>query len=774
LLYNTNHMFWADEVAEKLKVRNLPLEHVDDMKTPSGHVHVGSLRGVVIHDLVHNALLNQEVKSVYTYVINDMDPMDGLPIYLSQEKYLPEMGKPLFMVPSPEEGFGSYAEYFAKEFIEVIEKIGSHPEIIWSSHLYKEGKMDLSIKTILDNAERVRKIYQEVSGSQKDIDWYPYSPVCPNCGKIGSTKVYFWDGKKVKFKCLPDLVDWAKGCGTVAEIEPAGLNGKLPWKLDWAAHWKAMGVTVEWAGKDHMSQGGSHQIASRISEEILNYPTPHAEIYEHFLIGGAKMSSSKGLGLTAKSSIEIIPPYLVRFLMVRVPYQRAINFDPSGWTIPDLFDEFDKSANAYWNKGDELLSRIFELSIIDKQYLTPLYLPRFRTIAGFLHLPNMNILSWCEKDKGEPLNEIEKDVLNERVQFAKIWIEKYAPDEEKFILKEEVPGEAESLNLQQKKYLEELVFVFQKEVTPEELQTILFSKAKEIGISTKDAFAAIYLSLIGKSFGPKAAWFLTNIPRDFLVKRFNEVVNGSSEITVEKFSFETIKTKDIFSVGEDVVTRYPSVSIGVAIIKGVKILKSDENLEKAKNELLNSLTDLTTEQLGLSPEVISYRKLYKETGVDWHSRRPSPEALLRRVALNKGLYTVNTCVDAYNLIVMKNRVSVGAFDADNIVFPTVLRFAKEGEEIHLLGDENPTKYKAGEIAYFDQKGGFNMDFNYRDAQRTMVTEKTTNLYINVDGVYDVTREKVERTLQETIEIIQNYCGGKVEKAGIVRQSHAAA
>jgi lysyl-tRNA synthetase class I len=25
------------------------------------------------------------------------------------------------------------------------------------------------------------------------------------------------------------------------------------WKVDWAAHWKAIGITVEGAGKDHMS-----------------------------------------------------------------------------------------------------------------------------------------------------------------------------------------------------------------------------------------------------------------------------------------------------------------------------------------------------------------------------------------------------------------------------------------------------------------------------------------------------------------------------------------
>ena len=67
-------MFWADKLALELKERKLAQEWVDDMKTPSGRIHVGSLRGVVIHDLIHQALTDVGVKSKYTYVIEDQDP----------------------------------------------------------------------------------------------------------------------------------------------------------------------------------------------------------------------------------------------------------------------------------------------------------------------------------------------------------------------------------------------------------------------------------------------------------------------------------------------------------------------------------------------------------------------------------------------------------------------------------------------------------------------------------------------------------------------------
>ena len=227
-----------------------------------------------------------------------------------------------------------------------------------------------------------------------------------------------------------------------------------------------------------------------------------------------------------------------------------------------------------------------------------------------------------------------------------------------------------------------------------------------------------------------------------------------------------ITKPDYFVVDTQLKKSVPSISVGIALIKGAHTQKTDSKLEEEKQLFLASLSGLTTEQLGTYPELVSYRKLYKEMGIDWHSRRPSPEALLRRIALGKGLYTVNTCVDAYNLIVMKHRVSVGVFDADAVKFPAVLRFAGDGDEILLLGDAEPTKYTSKELAYYDREGGYNIDFNYRDAQRTMVTEKTKNIWINVDGVYDITAELVARTLHESVESIVKYCGGTVEFQGV--------
>ena len=766
-------MFWADEVAKKLKERKLPLEWVDDMKTPSGRIHVGALRGVVIHDLSYKSLRNIGVKTKYTYIFEDHDPMDALPVYLPKEKYEQYLGKPLFTVPSPEPGFKNYAQYYAHDFQKVFNTIGCNPEIIWMTDVYKSGRMNDVVKLCLDKTDVIRGIYEELYKKQLPHDWYPFQAYCPNCGKVSTTRVTGWDRKEVTFCCEVDRLNWTKGCGFCGKISPFSdkhhIAGKLLWKVEWPCKWKVIGVTVEGAGKDHMSRGGSHDLAKLVCQRVLNYPVPCPLAYEFFLVGGKKMSSSKGLGSASSEMLEILPPEILRFLMVKTKINQAINFDPGGDTIPKLFDDYQRAADAYFNKTDKDLERVFELSQIGEIRKPPKI--RFSVLAQWVQMPNMD-------------EEIKKEGLTEWAKYARVWVEKFASESEKFLISEDVPSGAKNLSEKQKEFLKKVSEELDKDWEAEKFQKELYEWAKEIGISSKEAFSAIYLSLIGKDHGPKAAWLILSLDKEFLVSRFKEVSSVQKVIpnlVRDLGSDRILKPFDlaqggqvrrgnidpeIFSIDSQLKKQFPSISIGVAVIKGVTIEKTNQELEKEKEELLKSLEGLTTEQLGQYPQVQSYRKLYKEMGIDWHSQRPSPEALLRRIALEKGLYTINTCVDAYNLIVMKNRVSIGAFDSDKIQYPTIIRLAKEGEEILLLGDSEPTQYKEKEIAYFDQKGGFNIDFNFRDAQRTAVQLETKNLYINVDGVYDITPQQVEKSLREACDLIIKYCGGKLELFGI--------
>jgi lysyl-tRNA synthetase class 1 len=113
-------MFWADKLAASV----VGAQVVNDSKTPSGRVHVGSLRGVIIHDVIDRALkhANQPVKFIYG--VDDYDALDTTPKYLDQEKFKPYLGFPLCNVPSPDHSASDYAKYFMGEFLQVFDCLG--------------------------------------------------------------------------------------------------------------------------------------------------------------------------------------------------------------------------------------------------------------------------------------------------------------------------------------------------------------------------------------------------------------------------------------------------------------------------------------------------------------------------------------------------------------------------------------------------------------------------------------------------------------------------
>ncbi len=525
-------MIWVDREVKKLKHERSSSHWVDDMKTPSGRIHVGSLRGVIIHDLIYKVLKENSINVTSSYVFNDMDPMDAIPRYLPQKKWNKYAGQPLYKVPSPEPGYQSFAEYYAKEFITVFNSINCFPLIIWSHELYESGKMNDVIKLFLDNADKVKDIYKRIAKAERASNWIPFNPICEKCGNIGTTNAYKWDGTYVYYRCEPHMVEWATGCGYEGKITPYDGHGKLPWKLDWPAHWKLIGITIESSGKDHMSSGGSYDMASHFCTEILNTKPPEAMGgYEWFTIGGKKMSSSKGIGSSAKEVASILPPEVFRFLIVRTPINTHLDFNPFGDTIPNLFDEHDRCLSAYYDKLEnkiptgkqgEVLSdfaRIIELSTVRPRPTKRPALFRFRTIANILK-SHKNPSEHFIKQYNRPLTPEEQLLLDERIKFAKLYLEKYTLSEQTVPAQQQtfVPTDT------QKQFILDLgkSLTVSKQTDQESFQNLFFDQIKKSGIKPKDAFTAFYQTLLGKSHGPKAADLILSLGIEKVAKKLSQ------------------------------------------------------------------------------------------------------------------------------------------------------------------------------------------------------------------------------------------------------------
>ena len=514
-------MHWADKIAQEIIASGKYKPYwVDDMKTPSGFAHIGSMLGPVIHSVIYRALKDTGQDATLTYVFNDFDPADEFPDVL-KKSLEGHQGEALKMIPSPDSSFENLADFLADDLKKSIEYLGFEAKYISSWDLYHQGKFDGVIKLALDNSEKIQDIYQKVSGSaKKEAGWLPFQVICEKCGKLGTTKVFAWDGEKVSYKCEPNLVAWAKGCGHEGKVSPFGGTGKLPWKVDWAAHWKVIGVTIEGAGKDHASAGGSYDIAMAICKEVFKYPEPYKFPYEFILIGGKKMSSSKGVGLKAHDLIKILPAEVARFLFVSADIGSQSNFDPIGtMAIPDLFDNYDKA----WEAGSRsfVLSQVGEIpekSLPVGRQEKEFVASRFRDVANYLSqgLSESEILKKMPQAKG--------GVLEERIRYAKVWLENYAPDEYKFEMTKKIPESVKKLTPEQNEYLKKVARLFENKVDADSLQVALYNLSKQLKISPKDAFSAIYLAFIGKTHGPRAGVLLANFGKEKVLDRITSIM----------------------------------------------------------------------------------------------------------------------------------------------------------------------------------------------------------------------------------------------------------
>ncbi len=524
-------MLWPDSISgsiaetyrEKIK-KGEPII-IRDEKTASGRVHIGSMRGAAIHGIIHEILSKNGVSTEFLWEINDFDPMDGLPVYIDQSIFEQHLGKPLYTIPSPDGKAKNFAEFYADEFKGVIEGVGFKPKFYRGSELYLSGKMNAVIKIALEKAGVIRKIYKEVSGSIREDDWLPLNVICENCGKISTTKASNFDGEKVSYVCS-DL-EWTKGCGHKGTVSPFNGRAKLPWKVEWPAKWKVVGVTVEGAGKDHSTRGGSRDLAKRISKEVFEFEPPYDIPYEFFLVGGRKMSSSKGMGSSAKEIYDLLPPHIFRLALLQKNINQAINFDPAGDTISVLFDNYDRLAEKYFNGEKDDEARLFELIHKEGQKVQKRFLPRFSQIAFMCQMPHLVLVDEVSKLKGAALTAEDKEEVELREKYAHFWLSTYATDDFKFELQiNSVPEKVNELTLIQRKAISAILdYIKEKEkIDGQEMHTFLHGLKEGLSIDAKDLFSAIYVSILGKSSGPKAGWFLSVLDRDFLVKRFTEII----------------------------------------------------------------------------------------------------------------------------------------------------------------------------------------------------------------------------------------------------------
>src|SRR5579859_2237763 len=506
-------MHWLNKIIDDVIARHPEGEIlIESGGSPSGTHHLGHMRELVTCDAILLELRRRGRQVRHIYFVDDLDGIRKIPgnVPPDFEKYL---GMPLCDAPAPDRSAVSYADYFLQSLFDGAAALNIEVDWVRSHKKYRKGFFVPAIERTLEHLDEARQALETISGRQLEQGWSPIQVM--EQGRL----------KKRPFVSLSKdnkTLDYEDADGNRKTISYAAGEVKLDWRLDWPGRWWLQHVDVEPSGRDHMTKGGSYDTGVQIIHDVYEAEPPYPVAYDFINMAGdtKKMSASKGTGLDAREGSRIMPPEVVRYFILRAPASKRLYFDPINGVV-QLMDEYAAlSAKADKTESEKQLLYLCTRGNDEKRTVSRV--PFSHLVASYqASLKDAHkTLEVIKRTEYAQVAEEDADIIREELKFIDEWLRLRAPEEVKFSLAAQV--NASDFTEQEQQFLKALgdkAAAAPADADGAYFHDAIYSLKDELSLQPKELFAALYRVLIGKTSGPRAGWFLSMLPRDWLVTR---------------------------------------------------------------------------------------------------------------------------------------------------------------------------------------------------------------------------------------------------------------
>lgn len=503
---------WLDKLAseivqrEKSLGRSTALVRVESGLGASGIPHVGSLGDALRGYGAKLALEDQGTKSELVAFTDDMDGLRKVPAGLSRdlEKYL---AMPVSRIPDPFGCHDSYGAHMGGLLREALDRVGAVYRFESGAEAYRRNLLGRQAELILSASSEVGQRIRELTGQEKYEEALPYFAICSNCGRMYTTRALSFDAKtaSVHYRCEGTQLRERKieGCGHEGDARLSEGEGKLSWKVEFAARWAALDIRFEAYGKDISD---SVKVNDWVAENVLHFHPPFHVQYEMFLDrSGRKISKSAGNVFTPQMWFR----YGSTRSLVLLMYKRiAGTRNLSVMDIPKYMDEYDYLEDVYFGKARvepeekrAKLRGLFEYTNFLNPPKSPsVHLP-YRLLAEIaFSAPAEDVVGYSVrrlqsyKMIGGPTPE-----LVEKIGLARSWAT-------------EIMGEPPAVELtpEERGAVLELVETLRGAKDADKIQFEIFEVAKRRGIPPGDFFRLLYRILLGSEKGPRLGPYIVD------------------------------------------------------------------------------------------------------------------------------------------------------------------------------------------------------------------------------------------------------------------------
>ncbi len=505
-------MHWLNQIVDELLEKHPTGEIiVSSGVSPSGAYHLGTLREVLTAEVVMYALKKRGRDARHIHVVDDLDVFRKVPQNIP-DSYKQYLGMPLCDIPAPDGSDMSYADYFLKDLLISAKELHLETEIFRAHEKYREGFFTEAIEKALENKDAIMKIQEEVSGHKVGENWSPIQVVEDG---------YLKNRKFISIDTEDKTVIYQDNDGKERSAPYDKGEVKLNWRIDWPARWWLLDVMAEPFGRDHATKGGSYDTGVEIVKQVFGAEPPIPVPYHFINRTGAtkKMSKSAGDTVTASELLKVLPAEVVWYFTIRYSPSKQLFFDESE-TLIKVVDDFG-ALLAKADKTDDD-KQLIDVCLHGVEQPTISRVPFSHLVASYqASLKDIDqTLAVIRRTEYEPVVDEDAEIIRSELSFIDEWLNKWASDDVKFEPAKHV--NPDDFSDQEKQYMSSLADKIVD--APEDADGAWFHLAiyghkESTGMQPKELFTTLYRALIDKDSGPRAGWFLSILPRDWLIKR---------------------------------------------------------------------------------------------------------------------------------------------------------------------------------------------------------------------------------------------------------------
>ncbi len=226
-----------------------------------------------------------------------------------------------------------------------------------------------------------------------------------------------------------------------------------------------------------------------------------------------------------------------------------------------------------------------------------------------------------------------------------------------------------------------------------------------------------------------------------------------------------------FSIQKELFDVLPDLTIGVVVAKGVDNTHPSKEIDELLDQTISELRkNFNTEKPQDHPRIKPWRTAFSKLGISGSKFPSSIESMTRRILRGDPFPRINPLVDLYNSVSLKYLVPMGGHDIDTLKGDIYLKFAEGWESFTPMGGDETIIVPKGELVYRDAQDVLTRNWVWRQCEKDKATENTKNIFIPIDVLGEVGRERADEIIHELSGLIPKYLGGDIFSAILNRDN----